>query len=143
VPWDGRYPSEHLVLIRGIGVFDIHFATSFGKAMRAEGGVGFCKLFDLSRVDIKLSNHDMESMVASTRLEAHPVRADRHVFGKDAAASPGGHGGNHEGAHRKPSPYPPLHRRDSCETVAREEGPVVNPSHEVFQRPSGDGQNRV
>ena len=59
---------EDLVIVRGIGVFDLSFATSFREAMRAEGAAGFCKLFDLSRVDIKLSNEDLQTMVASTRL---------------------------------------------------------------------------
>lgn len=74
---------EQLVEIRGIGLFDIHFATAFRKAMRAEGAAGFCKLFDLSRVDIKLSDEDLQSMVASTRLGG-PIQSGpiAHYLGK-------------------------------------------------------------
>lgn len=69
------YPSEHLVLIRGLGNFDINFAVT------------------------------MKERIGSRR----------HI------------------------------RLFIDETLTRqwlaEEGPVVNPPHEVFQRPSGDGRN--
>lgn len=68
------YRPEQLVVISGVGVFDIYFATAFREAMRAEGAAGFCKLFDLSRVDIDLSDQDMQSMVASTRLRG-PIQS--------------------------------------------------------------------
>lgn len=68
------YRPEQLVVISGVGVFDIYFATAFREAMRAEGAAGFCKLFDLSRVDIDLSEKDMQSMVASTRLRG-PIQS--------------------------------------------------------------------
>lgn len=68
------YRPEQLVVISGVGVFDIYFATAFREAMRAEGAAGFCKLFDLSRVDINLSDQDMQSMVASTRLRG-PIQS--------------------------------------------------------------------
>lgn len=60
--------SEGLVVIRGVGVFDLAFMTSFREAMRAEGAAGFCKLFDLSRADIRLSDDDLQTMVARARL---------------------------------------------------------------------------
>lgn len=59
--------SEGLVVVHGIGVFDLEFVTSFRTAMWAEGLVGYAKLFDLSRADIQLSNSDLETMVDSTR----------------------------------------------------------------------------
>lgn len=55
---------ESLVTVRGVGVFDLPFVTSFRQAMRAEGTGGFCKLFDLTRADIQLSSHDLQTMVA-------------------------------------------------------------------------------
>ncbi|WP_428679679.1 hypothetical protein [Reyranella sp.] len=68
------YRPEQLVVISGVGIFDISFATAFREAMRAEGAAGFCKLFDFSRLDIKLSDQDLQSMVASTRL-AGPIKS--------------------------------------------------------------------
>ena len=62
---------ERLVAVRGVGLFDFAFISSFREAMRAHGAaVGYRKLFDLSRADIDLSNEDMQTMVASTRLTA-------------------------------------------------------------------------
>ncbi|WP_428679681.1 hypothetical protein [Reyranella sp.] len=68
------YRPEHMVVIRGFGVFDISFATAFRETMRAEGAAGFCKLFDLSRAHIHLSNLDIQTMVASTRLRG-PIQS--------------------------------------------------------------------
>lgn len=48
------YRTESLVVVSGVGVCDLAFITAFRKAMRAEGAVGFCKLFDVSRVHIQL-----------------------------------------------------------------------------------------
>ncbi|MGQ3301577.1 hypothetical protein [Reyranella sp.] len=131
------YRPEQLVVIRGIGVFDIYFATAFREAMRAEGAAGFCKLFDLSRVDIKLSNQDMESMVASTRLGGPirsgpiaiylgktppPLLVDMAILLKDRIG------------HRRRI------RLFTDQALARQwlagEGPALNPPHEVFQLPS-------
>ena len=60
--------TQGLVVIRGVGVFDLPFMASFREAMRAEGAAGYCKLFDLSRADIQLSRDDLEIMAARTRL---------------------------------------------------------------------------
>ncbi|TAJ97434.1 MAG: hypothetical protein EPO41_03245 [Reyranella sp.] len=62
------YRPAGLVVVRGVGVFDLSFATAFRETMRAEGAVGYCKLFDLSRADIQLSSDDLNIMAASTRL---------------------------------------------------------------------------
>lgn len=66
--------SERLVVIRGVGVFNLAFMTSFREAMRAQGAAGYSKLFDLSRADIQLSNDDLQIMVARTRLP-DPVKS--------------------------------------------------------------------
>jgi len=131
------YRPEHLVVIHGIGVFDIYFATSFREAMREAGAAGFCKLFDLSRADIHLSNEDLQTMVASTRLRG-PIQSGpiAMYLGKTP---------------------PPLlvdmaillrerigHRRRvrlfTDESLARQwlaaEGPAVNPPQEFLQLPS-------
>lgn len=57
-----------LVTVRGMGVFDLPFAMSFQEMVRAGGMVRYCKLFDLRLADIRLSNDDLQAMVASTRL---------------------------------------------------------------------------
>lgn len=59
---------EGLAIVRGVGVFDLSFITSFREAMRAQGAVGYCKLFELSRADIQLSSDDLQAIVASTRF---------------------------------------------------------------------------
>lgn len=66
--------SERFVVIRGVGVFNLAFMTSFRVAMRAEGAVGYSKLFDLSRADIQLSSDDLQTLVARTHLP-DPVKA--------------------------------------------------------------------
>jgi hypothetical protein len=68
------YRPAGLVIVRGVGVYDLSFATSFRETMRAEGAVGYCKLLDLSRADIQLSSDDLNTMAASTRL-AGPTTA--------------------------------------------------------------------
>lgn len=57
---------EGLVVVRGKGVLDLAFITSFRAAMRAEGAVEYCKLFDVSRAHIQLCE-DREVMAASSR----------------------------------------------------------------------------
>lgn len=123
---------EQLVVIRGIGVFDIYFATAFREAMRAQGAAGFCKLFDLSRADIHLSDQDLQAMVASTRLRGPiqsgpiaiylgrtppPLLVDMAILLKDRIG------------HRRRV------RLFTDERLARQwlatEGPVVNPPHEL------------
>jgi len=68
------YRPAGLVIVSGVGVYDLSFATSFRETMRAEGTVGYCKLFDLSRADIQLSSDDLQTMVAQTRLP-DPVKS--------------------------------------------------------------------
>ena len=66
--------SEGLVIVRGIGVFNLSFMTSFREAMRAQGAAGYCKLFDLSRADIQFSREDLQTMAARARL-ADPLKS--------------------------------------------------------------------
>lgn len=131
------YRPDQLVVIHGIGVFDIFFATAFREAMRAEGAAGFCKLFDLSRADILLSNEDLQAMVASTRLRGPiqsgpiaihlgrtppPLLVDMAILLKERV-----------GARRRV-------RLFTDERLARQwlaaEGPAVNAPQEVLQLPS-------
>lgn len=133
------YRPEQLVVISGVGIFDISFATAFREAMRAEGAAGFCKLFDFSRLDIKLSDQDLQSMVASTRL-AGPVKSGPIALylGKtpppllvDMAILLK----NRIGYRRRI-------RLFTDESVAREwllyEGPAFNPSQETVLLPPGE-----
>jgi hypothetical protein len=61
------FRPEALVVVQGIGVLDRPFLRSFRAVMRAEGAVGFCKLFDLSKADIQLCDA-MDSLPAIPRL---------------------------------------------------------------------------
>lgn len=61
------YRAEGLVVVRGVGLFDLSFITSFDETMRAKGTAGFCKLFDLHRADIRLSRDDLQAIVARVR----------------------------------------------------------------------------
>jgi hypothetical protein len=100
--------------------------------MRAQGAAGFCKLFDLSRADIHLSEQDLQAMVASTRLRGPiqsgpiaiylgrtppPLLVDMAILLKDRIG------------HRRRV------RLFTDERLARQwlatEGPVVNPPHEL------------
>jgi hypothetical protein len=61
------YLAEGLVTVRGMGLFDLSFISSFDATMRAKGTVGFCKLFNLHRANIQLSSDDLAIMVARVR----------------------------------------------------------------------------
>jgi hypothetical protein len=58
--------GEGLVTVSGVGIYDLAFARSLREAMSAEGAVGYPKLLDLSRADIRLSSDDLQTMVASS-----------------------------------------------------------------------------
>lgn len=59
--------ADKLVVIRGVGVFDVPFILSYRRAMLAEGTVTYRKLFDLHQSDIRLSADDLQDIAASTR----------------------------------------------------------------------------
>lgn len=48
------FKPEALVVIQGVGVLDRSFITGFREAMRAQGAVRYCKLFNLSKASIQL-----------------------------------------------------------------------------------------
>lgn len=64
--------SEGIVTVSGEGLLDLSFLKRFREAMRAEGTVGFCKLFDVSRAKIQLCGDDPQ--VATP----HPVSTATH-----------------------------------------------------------------
>jgi hypothetical protein len=72
--------TEHLVTIRGTGVYDLSFVMALGSAMWAEGAVGYGKLLDLSRADIRLSSDDLQTMVATTRLAGATTAGPIAIF---------------------------------------------------------------
>jgi len=59
---------ERLVTVRGVGVYDLAFAMALTAALSTERAVGYCKLLDLSRADIRLSSDDLQTIVAGTCL---------------------------------------------------------------------------
>ena len=80
------FKPEALVVVQGVGVLDRSFLTSFREAMRAEGAVGFCKLFDLSKADIQLCD-GMDSLPAIPRLSTAIPGSIAIVLGKHPSAS--------------------------------------------------------
>ena len=61
------YELDKLVVVSGVGVFDLAFVMSYAKATRAAGAVGHCKLLDLRQADIRLSGDDLQAIGTLTR----------------------------------------------------------------------------
>lgn len=59
--------EESLVVISGVGVFDVPFLLSYRRAMLAEGVVTYRKLFDLHQSDIQLSANDLQEVAENAR----------------------------------------------------------------------------
>ena len=57
----------NLVVVSGVGVFDMLFLLSYLKATQAAGAVGYCKLLDLRQADIQLSGDDLQTIGTLTR----------------------------------------------------------------------------
>lgn len=58
---------EKLVVVSGVGVFDMPFFLSYMQAMQANGAIGYCKFLDLRQTDIQLSGDDLASIGQLTR----------------------------------------------------------------------------
>lgn len=56
------HKNDRLVVVNGVGVFDLPFFLSYLKATQAEGSVGYCKFFDLRQADIQLSGDDLQAI---------------------------------------------------------------------------------
>ncbi len=80
------FRPEALVVVEGVGVLDRSFLTSFREAMRAEGAVGYCKLFDLSKADIQLCDGG-DSLPAIPRLSTAIPGSIAIVLGHDPSPS--------------------------------------------------------
>lgn len=80
------FRSEVLVVVRGVGVLDRSFLESFREAMRAEGAVGYGKLFDLSKADIQLCDR-LDSLPAIPRQSTVIPGSIAIVLGNDPAPS--------------------------------------------------------
>lgn len=61
------FGQDSLVVVSGVGVFDLPFLLSYVQAMRAAGAVGYCKLLDLRQADIQLSGDDLQAIGTLTR----------------------------------------------------------------------------
>ena len=59
--------ADHLVVISGVGVFDVPFLLSYRRAMLAEGAITYRKLFDLHQSDIQLSADDLQGVAENAR----------------------------------------------------------------------------
>lgn len=58
---------EKLVVVSGLGVFDLPFFLTYMQAMQEAGATGYCKLLDLRQADIQLSGDDLASIGRLTR----------------------------------------------------------------------------
>lgn len=61
------FGQDNLVVVSGVGVFDLPFLLSYVQATRTAGAVGFCKLLDLRQADIQLSGEDLQAIGTLTR----------------------------------------------------------------------------
>ncbi len=51
-----------IVIVRGVGVFDLAFLRSYMRATQVGGAVGYGKLFDLRQTDIEFSGDDLQAV---------------------------------------------------------------------------------
>ena len=58
---------EKLVVVSGLGVFDLPFFLSYLQAMQAAGAIGSCKFLDLRQADIQLGGDDLAAIGTITR----------------------------------------------------------------------------
>lgn len=54
--------ADSLVVVSGVGLFDLPFIVAYRQAMLAEGTARYRKLFDLHQSDIALSPDDLQSI---------------------------------------------------------------------------------
>lgn len=59
--------EDRLVIVSGVGVFDLPFLLSYLSATQAAGAVGYGKLLDLRLTDIQLSGDDLQAIGTLTR----------------------------------------------------------------------------
>ena len=62
--------SDSLVIVSGVGIFDLPFIFAYRHAMEAGGAVSYRKLFDLHQSDILLSADDLQSIADGTHIHA-------------------------------------------------------------------------
>lgn len=72
--WEIHRP-EKLVIVSGVGIFDLEFLKSYLQGMRDSGVINYRKLFDLHQSDIRFSATDLQDVADITR------RNDAHVAG--------------------------------------------------------------
>jgi hypothetical protein len=59
--------GDRLVVISGVGVFDLPFLVSYRQAMLAQGTVPYRKLFDLHQTDIQLTADELQGVAENAR----------------------------------------------------------------------------
>ena len=58
---------DKLVIVNGVGVFDLPFFLAYLQAMEEADAIGYCKFLDLRQADIRLSGDDLASIGRLTR----------------------------------------------------------------------------
>jgi hypothetical protein len=59
--------GENLVLVGGVGIFNLPFLLSYRQAMRAAGAINYRKLFDLHQSEILLSADELQGIAENAR----------------------------------------------------------------------------
>ena len=67
--WEIHEP-DGLVVVSGVGLFDLSFIRAYRQAMQTEGAAHYRKLFDLHRSDIVLGPDDLKLISEGARNNA-------------------------------------------------------------------------
>lgn len=75
--------SDSLVIVRGVGIFDLPFIFAYRHAMETQGAVSYRKLFDLHQSDILLSAEDLQSIADGAHTHASTAGPVAIVIGRE------------------------------------------------------------
>jgi len=75
--------EQGLVVVSGVGLFNLAFLVAYRQAMQAEGAVGYRKLFDLHRSDIQLSPDALEDIADGAHVNALTAGPIAIVMGRE------------------------------------------------------------
>jgi xanthine dehydrogenase iron-sulfur cluster and FAD-binding subunit A len=64
---------DKLVVVSGVGIFDIAFLKSYRQGMQAASAITYRKLFDLHQSDIRLSAEDLQRVTENARSNNAPI----------------------------------------------------------------------
>ncbi|WP_425066370.1 hypothetical protein [Reyranella sp.] len=79
--WEIHEP-DGLVVVSGVGLFDLSFIRAYRQAMQTEGAAHYRKLFDLHRSDIVLAPDDLRLISEDARNNAPTAGPIAIVMGR-------------------------------------------------------------